>query len=364
MKSSYRFLVLLLIALHLGGCFGSGGEDVPFFLGSEDISSEEPDPNEPEPSENPPEEPAPPPEDPFLTTVSGDLKALVDAMSITGQDSNAFAVPASVARDQFRYAFDSLLRGNIQAARNGFEAIKLEVVHFYDAGGADFYLIREPEGSTPRGWGLYAVNPAPLKNIALEVPHPVADQFTEGEATDFFLTMKAKALLIAGSHRCANVTSSGCSGTTDVCTGSAAPYRISDASHSTQQLFEEAHEALIDFDASLVAVALHGFAETAGDPQAFVSDGTDDPASATSLVNQLKGLLTSTTSCNDGSPGATLCGTEDVQGRYANASANMCTADATSASGRFLHIEQSLDLRTPDGNANPDQLLQALDQLF
>ncbi len=42
---------------------------------------------------------------------------------------------------------------------------------------------------------------------------------------------------------------------------------------------------------------------------------------------------------------ARLCGTTNVQGRHLNGASQPCTEAAASASGRFIHLEQSAAVR-------------------
>ncbi|MCP4501395.1 MAG: hypothetical protein GY822_15660 [Deltaproteobacteria bacterium] len=67
---------------------------------------------------------------------------------------------------------------------------------------------------------------------------------------------------------------------------------------------------------------------------------------AASLVEGLPGAPVTT--CNDleNAPHEVrLCGTTNVQGRHLNYVVSSCTSGSTNASGRFIHIEQSLSLR-------------------
>jgi hypothetical protein len=308
-----------------------------------------------------------------IPKVEGDFTRFVAEFKFVAEKNGAYVPPTRKEQVQFRSALTSLLKGNVSRAQNSLSLINMEIVHFTDKPtGITFYLLREKSRDRPRGWGLYAINLYGARSIVLEIPHPVADFGTESEGASFFLGLSARALLIAGAHRCAATSSSPCSGRTSVCSDSGAQehYRISDAAHSKAQLFQVAHEVLLDANAALVAVALHGFAQGSSDPHAFVSDGTKQVASATNRANQFARLLIATTglanaarSCNDGSTGARLCGTDDIQGRYANGSPDACLLDAP-ATGRFLHIEQSLDFRTEGGAVEPRQVLTVLSQLL
>lgn len=305
-----------------------------------------------------------------LPVESGSLQTVVADMTFIQKNTDGFTVPSGSDQTQFRLAFDNLLQNNLSAAKSGFAVLHLDLVEFHDVGGATFYLVRENAGFPLRGWGFYVVNPSPSRALAIEAPHPLFDFSTEDEAAQVFLTLNTRALLIAGAHRCANATeASTCSGPVNQC-GATAP-RISDASHATQQVFQTAHASLMDSDPLLVAVALHGFSQGAGEPDSYVSDGTTLASGPGTLANDFAARLNSATgqsdaalSCNDGGPGASsgFCGTLDVQGRYANQSEDACTVSSPGASNRFLHIEQSMDLRdTTTGTLSPANVIQALE---
>ena len=110
---------------------------------------------------------------------------------------------------------------------------------------------------------------------------------------------------------------------------------------------------------------LHGFARQSSDPLAIVSDGTDAPAAATHRSRALAAALADLTgdavrSCNDPDAVPRLCGTTNVQGRMLNGSPDACGTAAAEGSGRFLHVEQALDLRDADGAVHRGQLVEAL----
>jgi hypothetical protein len=308
-----------------------------------------------------------------IPKLQGSFTQFVADFQFVAEKSEEYVPPSGTEKRKFRSALTVLLKGKVSRAQKFLSRIDLEVVKFKDTTtGMTFYLIREKPNIPPRGWGLYAINPHSSRNIVLEIPHPIADTRTESQGAAFFLELSAHALIIAGTHRCANLSSSRCSGMTSVCSDSGSPerYRISDAAHSTRHLLQVAHETLLDLNEALVAVALHGFAKRSADPHAFVSDGTRDLASAAHLANQFTALLIEETgltnaaqSCNDGSTGARLCGTDDIQGRDANGSPHACRMDAP-ATGRFLHIEQSLDFRTEGGAVESTQVLTVLTRLF
>jgi hypothetical protein len=126
--------------------------------------------------------------------------------------------------------------------------------------------------------------------------------------------------------------------------------------HVSESFYQRAHVAFADRYASAIVVGVHGMT----DDGASISDGTTFDTSADSLVARFAAELTLAlagssaaaqpiTTCNSypGAPAVAdrLCGTTDVQGRHLNGSVDACTVGATSAGGRFVHLEQSQEVR-------------------
>lgn len=193
-------------------------------------------------------------------------------------------------------------------------------------------------------------------------PHPIFDTATLEEARVLFERTRGRALLTSGTHRCANAAL-GCSGRSTVCGADPAAFHESDMAHSVETAFQRVHVALAArFDEALV-VSVHGFTA----PGASLSDGTNDALAPGSPVATLATALASrfadVTTCNAGAGVPTderFCGTTNVQGRHINGVADACGASATSASGRFVHLEQNRSLRdAPERVA--DAFVEALD---
>jgi hypothetical protein len=193
--------------------------------------------------------------------------------------------------------------------------------------------------------------------VIFEAPHPLSDLLTFEQAVSLFESVNARAIVVSGTHRCANIAASACSGTTDACSsGTSQSFRESDMAHVEDSFFHRAHAALAEHYADELVVAVHGSA----DPGVSISDGTtfatapDLPVArfAAELSSRFQGSSLSAepvTTCNaySGAPAVEerLCGTTDVQGRHLNGSANACTELSSAASGRFLHMEQSRAVR-------------------
>ena len=110
--------------------------------------------------------------------------------------------------------------------------------------------------------------------------------------------------------------------------------------------FQEAHEVLANFYNAHLFVNLHGMSRDG----ISLSNGTRYNVDIQTPVARLASTLSNyfpnqyITSCNPYN-GSTyenhLCGTTNTQGRFLNASINSCTESATTASNRFIHLEQS-----------------------
>lgn len=198
-----------------------------------------------------------------------------------------------------------------------------------------------------RGWGLY------LRNLStqaspwvLEVPHPKYDLHTERQGAWISVQLNAQFLMMAGAHRCANTAYSGCDGTTSVCTGAdAAPFAISDVAHSVETPFQWTHEVLNEAP-HLRFVNLHGNSSSLCEDIFLSSTVPNRPDGLTrALSKALQGPDWTVGYASDGQTTCNLSGTTNVQGRHTNQSAHPCNTAATQATGRFIHIEQSLRVR-------------------
>ena len=217
----------------------------------------------------------------------------------------------------------------------------------------------DDEGSTvvvwrpiPAGEGhaVVALRLEAATPLIVEAPHAFHDVDTELEATEMFLALDARALVLSGIYRCASVEAGPCDGFTTACLGISIPYTISDAAHNSEMLFQAAHVALSESFGEDLVTSLHGMP----DPGISVSNGTQmSPASDSFQVRLLHELTLALpseqiTTCQD-TPGSTAdkrwCGSENVQGRHVNGAADVCAADATVTSNRFVHIEQSRAVR-------------------
>jgi hypothetical protein len=285
-------------------------------------------------------------------------------VKIPQSGSEAFVEPSQAERDAFLGSMRDLLGGNSASAMSGLDAINYDLNYLNDEFFSKSYLVASERLTGSKNQGTYIVDLTYARNLLIEVPHPLYDVNTPEEGTAIFQRVGARALFIAGTHRCANPsTPSGCSGNTSAC-GGLQPYRISDTPHFNRNFMYAAHEASLSLMEPPIAFNVHG--NSSAVPDVELSDGTKDPASETSLVNRLRAALAarlvSVASCNwppDDPASLTLCGTDNVQGRRSNGSAEACTTPAASATGRFLHLEQHRNIRD-----DPTLLIDAIKEVF
>ena len=198
------------------------------------------------------------------------------------------------------------------------------------------------------GKALIAMRTENALPLILGSPHNIFDG-TVTEAWDIFWETKARVLIFAGTHRCANSNKSGCSGTTTSC-GERAEYVESDMAHMTQTFYQKAHEVYADFYPNDWVLSLHGMKREG----ISLSDGTgldlEDNSPTALLFNSFKRIFSeeNITSCNMFN-GATfdehLCGKTNTQGRYVNGEEEVCTKNAMRSTNRFVHIEQNSFIR-------------------
>jgi len=288
-----------------------------------------------------------------------DVVAVLEKIQPMPSGSEGFREPSADEKLAFQRAFERALMAPRNApaelAPLGFSGRFLK-----DKSGAEFVVLSDTQN---RGAGTYVLALNPSRNLVLEAPHADYDKGTLRQTAEQLVLLNARALLITGTHRCANAAATPClTGTTRACNGA---LRVSDAAHYSQSYFMAAHQAARSMFPDSLALSVHGMEGGDGEV-AMISDGTNELRSGPSV--QLKELLIRAFgqggifSCNAASDSghAALCGTTNVQGRFDNLSAEACTQKAPSSTGRFLHLEQAPSLRDP---ANTRKVAQALAEL-
>jgi hypothetical protein len=208
-------------------------------------------------------------------------------------------------------------------------------------------LLLQPTETAPPGQALlvYAVHWG--RNLVIEAPHVPEDHRTDEEAALLFIRLRAKALVIAGAHRCAVTTPSGCKASTEC--GSSGIAVESDPSHSINNTVNAVHLAFRTTDA--VTVQLHTNFKPDLNGDILVSNGTHYPISGTAadaFYSALKAPDVDSRSCNipmAPPPKGAFCGETNTQSLASNGAADQCLGAAGSKGGpvvhRFIHVEQN-----------------------
>lgn len=289
----------------------------------------------------------------MIRSVTGSFRERINALQdgMPRKKSNGFEVPTKTDLARWRGLVDALLNGEVSLAKSLVEEHfpSYALLCFTDTATDHAYLLLQESPSTLKGWGTVVLNLAPDRDLAIEVPHPVYDVNTHREGADLFQKAGARVLVMAGTHRRANSATSPCNGSK----------QQSDMAHVVDSPFQITHEAFTDCFPGLTALSLHGH-DQENCETVFLSGGVGGgiPQSVRNLREALRergvevGIPDGTSSCS-------LVGSKNVQGRYTNGSSQPCEEAATSATGYFIHIEQS-----PEFRESYDPLISAIEATF
>jgi parallel beta-helix repeat protein len=289
-----------------------------------------------------------------LIESTGDIEvyfnALINYLPATGL--NNFAEPTSGNLTTWTSIITKLLANNTTGAETDAATIDYQVVLLTDNSVNPhklYYLLQKTALGT-NFWGTYVFNPAPCREIIIQAPHAVHDSNTGHQGAYCLKHTNARAFMITGTHRCNHTTATTCDGLSTVCTGSDAPFKISDMSHNSNNCFQTTSNKLHDDLPSSVLIQLHGFTWEMGDPDVILSNGTTIIPSGTDYANDFKTHLfnadgTLTFEVAHINNWTRLIGTTNTQGRYINGESDPCKDPATAATGRFIHVEQVPELR-------------------
>ena len=224
------------------------------------------------------------------------------------------------------------------------------VQRFYDVDSGRWFIYGRD--ITSFGHAYFFINPFAKNNIVIEVPHEPIDQGTAQQGANLFIELAARALIINKEHRCSDSRDATCvpsTVSTAACNGS---YRRSDVAHNQRNTFYLLHTRFSSRDSATKFVQLHGYSSRS--ETAIIADATTNDVSTSSVSKYFAERLRLYTSgdvlgCqddDDNEPPSGLCATRNVQGRYTHGSPDACSENSANESNRFLHVEQSLGLRT------------------
>ncbi len=185
-------------------------------------------------------------------------------------------------------------------------------------------------------WRLHAARP-----VQVGVPHPWDHAETLSEARRVFTALRARTLVSAGTHRCANTEASGCSG--DAACGPAPA--ISDMAYTRDTIYQVAHEVFSDHYTADLVLALDGRSQAGVVVSEGVEGGLIPGGVAGDILESLRSSGELGDACDSASVDAADCGLDNVQGLYVNGSPMACgPASPSAVTGRFVHLAQSADV--------------------
>ncbi|PWF48439.1 hypothetical protein [Massilia glaciei] len=294
---------------------------------------------------------------------SGTLEALVDCIShqMPQHDSNGFAVPTAAQSTDFAAVVTSMLEGNCDFALPASIGANMAIRSFTDDGnGRTYCLLMEVKSSVKsgfvdKGWGTFITHPAGARRISHHAPHPKFDTASTGsdegdaysarEAVRIFKRSDSRSYLMAGTRRSANLSASTCQGS----------YWQSDCAHNTANMYFPANVALDNFYAARgqdwTAIEWHSKSASTCSNDVFMSMGRNETPPAGSKLQLLKAAMEAqkpswVIETTGGGGTCALVASTNTAGRMLNGvtATNACGTAATSASGKFLHIEQTTGL--------------------
>ncbi|CAA6812266.1 MAG: Glycosyl hydrolase family 26/Calx-beta domain, partial [uncultured Thiotrichaceae bacterium] len=309
-----------------------------------------------------------------LTQLSGDLESYLTTIDYGNASENTWVKPSGQQLLDFETMFLEFNAGNYDAAHQNASTLGYEVIEFTDNDTSDaHYILKEintPSQSAFMGGGTYVQLPTG-RNAVLQVPHPSFDSNTAQQGIETYLKVRPRLLMLAGTHRNDSTSRSYCTN---------ASYQASDVAHQTQSYFYIAHTVMSSEDTSTLFFQLHGFGASS-----LTTLQTQCNSSNSKLINMSEGLNYATPesersllhifrrkveaggkieACVFGNDTTSLGGTWNVEGRYTNHSHSSCYNDATISTKRFIHLEQSADVRSNHRDDIANYIDQTLTEYF
>jgi hypothetical protein len=293
---------------------------------------------------------------------------------------NRYRVPTAQDLDVWRQVVGYFYTGNLSAAADLVSMIApyYRVVRYTDTSGNTprlYYLLIEanmtPDDIQPvvdTGWPLVIFDPNPLRELTLESPHPLYDQYTDDDLTEGIVVLRPRLALLSTSHRCSSNAFSVMSGSTPACKDSTG-FRLSDPPHAATSNtatnpLQVAHEELVKRYGTIV-IQFHSKADTQCSEADMLLSNTGTPGGVAQNGNviRLKQSLVAngfTIQLYGIDNTCALGGTGNLQGRFSNGSSNPVTQDAPPPKiETFIHIEQR-NLGVRDTVTNRRRVLDAI----
>lgn len=300
---------------------------------------------------------------PSATTLPALVTCLKDSNHLPRSGSDEFVPPTATELTEWASVVTGMLDDSVLGScdesvlgTTSFSTL-YEIVTFSDADNGESYCVLAElaliNNSNKKAWGTYIVALNPQRELAIQIPHPLNDSTTPEQGIAVFRGTGARSFLLSGAHRNANDATSTCQSN----------YKEADGAHEVNHMFQPTTEATVAWyetgslaGTEFVAIQFHGMGSstcpnvdvymTYGRPP---SDGT--PASGTDLLKleaEIEALQPGWTVIVPGeSPTCGLHASTNTQGRYLNGvdASQVCGTYAQGYTGRFIHVEQKIEMR-------------------
>lgn len=287
------------------------------------------------------------------TVVTGNLENYIDVFLSNcpnSSSSNEYQSPPDSTLNKWAQVIKDIVSEDYLSADLTASSFGYQIVKFTDTTDSKSknYIILDKMSAATNFWGLFIFNSKAMRQkLIIQAPHPLYDTNTGRQSLIVFKTSGARALFISGAHRCNSSIFTPCSGVTTACSSTPQSYRLSDQAHVVNGTFQKTTEVLSQLIENMIIIQPHGFSKQSDDPDLIMSNGTRLTPSSTDYLSLLKGNLLSLDNsltfkiAHIDLTWDRLIATTNTQGRLMNGSVNPCNLNASSTSGRFLHIEQA-----------------------
>ena len=311
-----------------------------------------------------------------LTELSGSLESFLKNIDYGEKYSNSWVKPTPETQANFSNVIDAFVSGDYNVAHELGNNIGYEVIRYSntDVSPNEIHYILWESAQTPNanfiGGGTYVAWPNGA-NVVLQAPHPQKDAYTAKQSIETYLHVKPALLMIAGTRRDNSTAKSACTN---------GDYNNSDVAHQTESLFYTAHQRVSDYDISSVFIQFHGFGSSSlsklktqcgsnNSKLINLSEGINYPTGQNeqSIMQILRGKVVQggiIEACVYGNDTSSLGGTWNVEARYTNDSNDACISNAQVSSKRFVHLEQSYDVRNNYRKEMSVYILEAITEYF
>lgn len=234
-----------------------------------------------------------------------------------GRDSSSYAPPSPAVAQAIASGVCELMNTG-RTKLDSYDLVPLELKT--TAGqereeGSDPAVALVERGHPTAGNGLYIVRRAPMSQLVVQIPHPVADRYSEYMGTQLFAQSDARLFMMAGAHRNAGDDSA-------------------DVAHRSDSTFAAVNDAVVQ--KGMTVVQIHGFSSDNHDDfgDVVLSNSVAEPSpTLRRLASDLE------------DEGFDTCTYEGKKCKALAATTNVQAVAARARGAEFIHIEVNQKVR-------------------